>query len=50
MFLNSNSTNKIDTYLLQDNPLYLFKFDAEKGTILKKIYLRGVFDGLPNCN
>ncbi len=64
MFFTSHSTNLIDTYILRPDQIYSFKFDTEKGTLVKrfseenpresqnmqKMYLSGVFDGLPNYN
>lgn len=64
MFFTSHSTNLIDTYILRPDQIYSFKFDAKNGTIIKrfseenpresqnmqKMYLSGVFDGLPNYN
>lgn len=64
LFFTSHSTNILDTYLLRPDQLYSFKFDSKKGTIIKrfsdenpresqnieKMYLSGVFDGLPKYN
>lgn len=64
LFFTSHSTNLLDTYLLRPDQLYSFKFDSIKGTIIKrfsdenpresqnmeKMYLSGVFDGMPSYN
>ena len=64
MFFVSHSTNLIDTSILRPDQIYSFKFDAKKGTLIKrfsdenpresqnmeKMYLNGVFDGMPRYN
>ena len=64
IFFTSHSTNLLDSYLLRPDQIYTFKFDAKKGTIIKrcsdenpresqnleKMYLNGVFDGMPKYN
>lgn len=64
MFFTSHSTNLIDTSILRPDQIYSFKFDAKKGTLIKrfsdenpresqnmeKMYLNGVFDGMPKYN
>ncbi len=61
MFFTSHSTNLIDTSIIRPDQVYSFKFDAKKGTLIKrfsdenpresqnmeKMYLNGVFDGMP---
>ena len=61
MFFTSHSTNLIDTFILRPDQIYSFKFDAKQGTSIKrfsdenpresqnmeKMYLNGVFDGMP---
>ncbi len=64
MFFTSQSTNLLDTSILRPDQVYSFKFDAKKGTLIKrfsdenpresqnmeKMYLNGVFDGMPKYN
>lgn len=64
MFFVSHSTNLIDTSIIRPDQIYSFKFDAKKGTLIKrfsdenpresqnmeKMYLNGVFDGMPKYN
>ncbi len=61
MFFTSHSTNLLDTSIIRPDQVYSFKFDAKKGTLIKrfsdenpresqnmeKMYLNGVFDGMP---
>lgn len=61
LFFTSHSTNLIDTTILRPDQIYSFKFDSKRGTIIKrfsaenpresqnmeKMYLNGVFDGMP---
>lgn len=64
LFLTSHSTNILDTSIIRPDQIYSFRFDAKKGTLIKrfsdenpresqnieKMYLNGVFDGMPNYN
>ena len=64
MFFTSHSTNLLDTSIIRPDQVYAFKFDAKKGTLIKrfsdenpresqnmeKMYLNGVFDGMPKYN
>ncbi len=64
IFFTSHSTNLLDTCILRPDQIYTFKFDNKKGTIIKrvsnenpresqnieKMYLNGVFDGMPEYN
>ncbi len=64
LFFASHSTNILDNFILRPDQIYSFSFDAKKGTIIKrfseenpresqnleKMYLNGVFNGLPNYN
>lgn len=64
LFFTSHSTNLLDTSILRPDQIYSFKFDSKKGTIIKrfsdenpresqnieKMYLNGVFDGMPRYN
>ena len=64
IFFVSHSTNLLDTNLLRPDQIYSFKFDAKEGTLVKrfsdenpresqnieKMYLNGVFDGMPKYN
>ena len=64
IFFTSHSTNLLDTSILRPDQIYSFKFDAKEGTIIKrfsdenpresqnieKMYLNGVFDGMPKYN
>ncbi len=64
LFFTSHSTNLLDTSILRPDQIYSFKFDLKKGTIVKrfsdenpresqnieKMYLNGVFDGMPKYN
>lgn len=61
LFFTTHSTNLLDTYILRPDQIYSFKFDSNEGTIIKrfstenpresqnieKMYLNGVFDGMP---
>ncbi len=61
IFFTSHSTNLLDTDILRPDQIYSFKFDAQNGTSIKrfsdenpresqnieKMYLNGVFDGMP---
>ncbi len=61
IFFTSHSTNLLDTSILRPDQIYAFKFDSKKGTLIKrfsdenpresqnieKMYLNGVFDGMP---
>lgn len=64
IFFTSHSTNLLDTSILRPDQIYSFKFDAARGTVVKrfsdenpresqnieKMYLNGVFDGMPKYN
>lgn len=64
MFFTSHSTNLIDTSIMRPDQIYSFKFDTKNGTLIKrfsdenpresqnmeKMYLNGVFDGMPKYN
>ena len=64
LFLTSHSTNILDTFIVRPDQIYSFRFDAKKGTLInrfsdenpresqniEKMYLNGVFDGMPNYN
>ena len=64
IFFTSHSTNLLDTSILRPDQIYSFKFDSKEGTIIKrfsdenpresqnieKMYLNGVFDGMPKYN
>lgn len=64
MFFATHSTNIIDTSILRPDQIYSFSFDSKRGTIIKrfsdenpresqnmeKMYLNGVFDGMPKYN
>ena len=64
MFFTSHSTNLLDTSIIRPDQVYAFKFDAKKGTLIKrfsdenpresqnleKMYLNGVFNGMPKYN
>ena len=64
IFFTSHSTNLLDTCILRPDQIYTFKFDNKKGTVIKrtssenpresqnieKMYLNGVFDGMPEYN
>ena len=64
LFFTSHSTNLLDNSILRPDQIYSFSFDSRKGTIIKrfsdenpresqnieKMYLSGVFDGLPKYN
>lgn len=64
IFFTSHSTNLLDTSILRPDQIYSFKFDAKEGTLIKrfsdenpresqnieKMYLNGVFDGMPKYN
>ena len=64
LFFTTHSTNVIDTELLRPDQIYSFRFDSKKGTLIKrfsdenpresqnmeKMYLNGVFDGMPKYN
>lgn len=61
IFFTSHSTNLIDTSIVRPDQVYSFRFDSKKGTLIKrfsdenpresqnmeKMYLNGVFDGMP---
>lgn len=61
IFFTSHSTNLLDTSILRPDQIYSFEFDSKKGTSIKrfsdenpresqnieKMYLNGVFDGMP---
>lgn len=61
IFFTSHSTNLLDTSILRPDQIFSFKFDAKEGTTIKrfsdenpresqnieKMYLNGVFDGMP---
>lgn len=64
IFFTSHSTNLLDTSILRPDQIYSFKFDTTDGTIInrfsdenpresqniEKMYLNGVFDGMPEYN
>ena len=64
IFFTSHSTNLLDTSILRPDQIYSFKFDSKEGTLIKrfsdenpresqnieKMYLNGVFDGMPEYN
>lgn len=64
IFFTSHSTNLLDTSILRPDQIYSFRFDSKEGTLIKrvsdenpresqnieKMYLNGVFDGLPKYN
>ena len=64
LFFTSHSTHLLDTWLMRPDQIYSFKFDSKEGTIVKrfsdenpresqnieKMYLSGVFDGMPQYN
>ena len=64
LFFTSHSTNLIDTSILRPDQIYSFRFDSKEGTVIKrfsdenpresqnieKMYLNGVFDGMPEYN
>ena len=64
IFFTSHSTNLLDTSIIRPDQVYSFKFTPEQGTIIKrvsdenpresqnmeKMYLNGVFDGMPKYN
>ena len=64
IFFTSHSTNLLDTSILRPDQIYSFKFDSKEGTLIKrfsdenpresqnieKMYLNGVFDGMPKYN
>ena len=64
LFFTSHSTNLLDTAILRPDQIYSFKFDSKHGTLIKrfsdenpresqnieKMYLNGVFDGMPEYN
>ena len=64
LFFTSHSTNLIDTAILRPDQIYSFRFDSKEGTVIKrfsdenpresqnieKMYLNGVFDGMPEYN
>ena len=64
LFFTSHSTNLLDTDILRPDQIYSFKFDSVSGTKIKrfsdenpresqnieKMYLNGVFDGMPTYN
>ncbi len=64
IFFASHSTNILNNTLIRPDQIYAVSFDGKKGTVLKrfseempreaqnteKMYLNGVFDGLPRYN
>ena len=64
IFFTSHSTNLLDTSILRPDQIYSFKFNFPQGTLIKrfsdenpresqnieKMYLNGVFDGMPKYN
>lgn len=64
LFFTSHSTNLLDTSILRPDQIFSFRFDSKKGTLIKrfsdenpresqnieKMYLNGVFDGMPKYN
>lgn len=64
LFFTFHSTNLLDTSILRPDQIYSFGFDFKEGTIIKrfsdenpresqnieKMYLNGVFDGMPEYN
>lgn len=64
LFFTSHSTNLLDISILRPDQIYSFGFDSKEGTIIKrfsdenpresqnieKMYLNGVFDGMPEYN
>jgi len=64
IFFTSHSTNLLDTSILRPDQIYSFKLDYKERTQIKrfsdenpresqnieKMYLNGVFDGMPNYN
>lgn len=64
LFFTSHSTHLLDTWLMRPDQIYSFKFDSKEGTLVKrfsdenpresqnieKMYLSGVFDGMPQYN
>lgn len=64
MFFTTHSTNLLDNTIIRPDQIYSFKFDSKKGTLIKrfssefpresqnieKMYLNGVFDGMPSYN
>ncbi len=64
LFFTSHSTNLLDNSILRPDQIYSFEFSAKKGTMVKrfsdenpresqnleKMYLNGVFNGLPTYN
>ena len=64
IFFASHSTNILNNTLIRPDKIYAVSFDGKKGTVLKrfseempreaqnteKMYLNGVFDGLPRYN
>jgi hypothetical protein len=64
LFFTSHSTNLLDTSILRPDQIYSFRFDSKEGTLIKrfsdenpresqnieKMYLNGVFDGMPKYN
>jgi AAA15 family ATPase/GTPase len=64
IFFTSHSTNLLDTSIIRPDQVYSFKFTPEQGTVIKrvsdenpresqnmeKMYLNGVFDGMPKYN
>lgn len=64
MFFASHSTNLLDNTIIRPDQVYSFRFDSKMGTVVKrfsdenpresqnieKMYLSGVFDGMPEYN
>lgn len=64
IFFTSHSTNLLDTSILRPDQIYSFRFHTKSGTLIKrfsdenpresqnieKMYLNGVFDGMPEYN
>lgn len=64
IFVATHSTNILDTSILRPDQVYAFRFDSKEGTVInrfsnespresqniEKMYLNGVFDGMPKYN
>lgn len=64
LFFTSHSTNLLDNSILRPDQIYSFMFDSKKGTVvnrfsdenpresqnIEKMYLNGVFNGMPKYN
>lgn len=64
LFFTSHSTNLLDTSILRPDQIFSFRFDSKNGSLIKrfsdenpresqnieKMYLNGVFDGMPKYN